>query len=503
MGLSFINSYKYTNLPYNTLIVGEGVNTTTAGQLETLLGLSGGDVSYFNLNGNDIEARIDVSYDVPSGSFQNNTDVLRYFDYDDKIERATVDSFRDSTLSGTIKYDNLIVLGSSAFRGTDVTRFKLESVSAVPTNCFRDANISGIINIDLDCPSLVTFGNSSLRSNTNLTGLITNNVTLMGFAFCQDTSLNYIEALNENLVLQDNAANNSCFLNVPTNGIAYFSVVLETVNGGSIEPDIGYLKNTRNWDINWKPNNTWTNDTLQETWANPDRGGGCPAYNSDGTQVIIPSTLSTQSSVWDLSTPYDFTTRSNQTAISQFTWGSSVSPDGKYLIQSNSTTNAGTFDIFEFNTIDDFRSGLGSVLNTSSFSGLVGKVGKYGDYFISNTKTNTNTYNLTTPFDLSTAVLIENWSHSDFADQHDQGACDFGRDGFFFYHLNTSNNGIVRYELSTPYDLTTRHSKTELSFPFININFEGFCIGGNNDDHLIHSAYDLSTVDKLKYFTIS
>ena len=85
--MSIINMHFYGQSQgiFNTIIAGEGVNTTSAAQLETLLGLTSGDVTSFALQGDDIYAYINTTYEIPYEAFNENDFVLSFIDLENKV----------------------------------------------------------------------------------------------------------------------------------------------------------------------------------------------------------------------------------------------------------------------------------------------------------------------------------------------------------------------------------------------------------------------------------
>ena len=68
----FLNKQSSAPAVYNTVIGGIGATTTTAGALETLLGLSGGDVTDFSITDDNISCNIGISYTIPASAFLDN-----------------------------------------------------------------------------------------------------------------------------------------------------------------------------------------------------------------------------------------------------------------------------------------------------------------------------------------------------------------------------------------------------------------------------------------------
>ena len=188
---------------FNTVIGGQGVTTTTAGALETLLGLSGGDVSVFNLIGNDIYAMIDVSYILLDSTFQTNTDITSYLDNDDLVVEVETECFRNATNLNDVLLLGVLTYGTQALRNTAITEIT-SNATFIASNFVRD------------CSVLVTF---DARFTTDRLG---------------------------NTFGADNV-----FLNCSSLATVNCSVVLQTNNGGGRDGDIVYAEDTLGATINY------------------------------------------------------------------------------------------------------------------------------------------------------------------------------------------------------------------------------------------------------------
>jgi len=153
--------------PYNTLIGGEGVTTNTAAALETLLGLSPGDVTYFKLSGNDILARINVKYDIPASAFQLNTDITSYVDYEGRVDTIGTQAFEDTTsLGNNVSFPACRTVWGYAFRRSaiygDLVWPELVSVNI---SAFANATNS----FTFTAPVLTSFGGNYIFQNSGIT----------------------------------------------------------------------------------------------------------------------------------------------------------------------------------------------------------------------------------------------------------------------------------------------------------------------------------------------
>jgi hypothetical protein len=183
-------------IAYNTIIGGQGAITTTASALETLLGLSSGDVSEFNLNGNDIEAVIDVDYTLANSKFSNNLSITKYIDLDQHVT----------------------AIGNFVFRGcVNFTEFDLLGAVTIGTNAFKRTSITSFVS------NATTIGSSATRVCASLT---------------------HFEAkflLNR---VGNTDVNNNVFLNCNSLSEVTVSRVCQTNNAGGRDGDIAYAEDT-------------------------------------------------------------------------------------------------------------------------------------------------------------------------------------------------------------------------------------------------------------------
>ena len=188
---------------YNTVIGGQGAITTTAGALESLLGLTSGDVSYFNINGNDIEAKIDVDYTLTNSLFKNNTTITSYKDTDEHVVEIEDQCFRNATNANDFLLLGALIIGTLVFRNTAITTITLNATS-IGSNAVRD------------CGSLVTF---DARFTTSTLG--------------------------------NNSLDNNVFLGCTSLATVNCALVLETNNAGGRDGDIAYAEDTLGATINY------------------------------------------------------------------------------------------------------------------------------------------------------------------------------------------------------------------------------------------------------------
>lgn len=129
---------------YNTVVGGIGASYTTKSAFANFIGVAESNISYYQVVGNDVRCKINISYKIPASSFKSNQEITSYYDYDGKVTnidgRNTVDSafinstvrevyfpnitslgnfsFRESKIEKVFVTDNLISIGESSFYGT-------------------------------------------------------------------------------------------------------------------------------------------------------------------------------------------------------------------------------------------------------------------------------------------------------------------------------------------------------------------------------------------------
>lgn len=97
--MNLINPYRFgsSSVEVNTFIGGIGATTTTASALETLLGLTSGDVVAFSIDASDnISCNISVDYYL-TASFYSNTEITWFIDLDGHVDEVNNHAFRNTT----------------------------------------------------------------------------------------------------------------------------------------------------------------------------------------------------------------------------------------------------------------------------------------------------------------------------------------------------------------------------------------------------------------------
>lgn len=207
--MSVINPYRYKVISpsYNTFIGGISGVVTTAGQLETLLGLSGGDVTFFNINGSDIEAFIDVvSYVLPDNTFNNDGgvndwgdgDIVTYYiDSDDLVTSVGDSCFKDQTNMPYIELSGVTTVDANAFDGTKVKVARFPAVTATEGSVFESCSLLEYVYIPL-CTDLggSAVDNSVFNDCTRLRSVYANTFLATNNGGAPDGDLAYVSTLD-------------------------------------------------------------------------------------------------------------------------------------------------------------------------------------------------------------------------------------------------------------------------------------------------------------------
>jgi len=225
---------KGGGLTFNTIIGGEGINTTTAGALETKLGLSGGDVQDFTLDGNDIKCNIGVSYVIPSLAFNNNTDITSFIDTDGLADfsASATDQFRFATNLTTVQLEGVTIFKNSGdhFWGSGVTG----TLSFPNITTLTEPNL----NTFRECPDLVGLEFPNLTSSSGDTCLIVYNTGSLSTFYAPKLA-----------TIGSNTGYTQFFRNITIGATITVSDVLRTNNGGGRDGDISYAEDTRGCTI--------------------------------------------------------------------------------------------------------------------------------------------------------------------------------------------------------------------------------------------------------------
>jgi hypothetical protein len=198
----------------NTYIGGVASTINTRSALATKLGINTGDISYFEVVGNNIKANIISNYTIPASTFYDNYDLTYYLDNSNKVTNIGSDGFRNAKNCKQFKFNGITTLsGNYNFR------------------CDATPQISTIISL-ANCTSIT--GQSFYGADNFVYKLYIPKVTTLG----ADT------------------ANNNVLYGAPAGGKRlYINTFLQTANAGAEEGDIAYIRG-RGATINYVANYT-------------------------------------------------------------------------------------------------------------------------------------------------------------------------------------------------------------------------------------------------------
>ena len=99
----------------NTFIGGIGATTTTPEALAILLDISPNYITNFSITNNDIECNISVPYNIPSYTFNGNTEIASYWDYNGKVVSVGGAAFSSTSNIVNIYLPECISIGNACF----------------------------------------------------------------------------------------------------------------------------------------------------------------------------------------------------------------------------------------------------------------------------------------------------------------------------------------------------------------------------------------------------
>jgi len=188
---------------YNTFIGALGKYILTAADLEIAIGLNAGDITYFNLNVNDIECYINVlSYSIKADAFPEK--VSSWDDQEGRLYRLQDRAFKNCAELVSINASNLTIIDEEALRGTGV--------------------------VTLDFPNLETMNGQ---------------ICMGDLVNCNE--INIPKLIDCGVTVGDDGT----FLNLKLGCNIFVPIALETINGGGVEGDIAYADVSRNANIGY------------------------------------------------------------------------------------------------------------------------------------------------------------------------------------------------------------------------------------------------------------
>lgn len=175
--MSFLlNSYRFASasLLYNTVIGNMGGVITNATQLAAKLSIGAGSISYFNIDGNDVQAFIDVPYNINASAFISSG-ITRYDDFDSLIRIINSQAFQSCSSLSSFDFSGVTRINHTAFFLTpNLLTIDAPNLAQLDgNNIFRDCGVKTFI-----APSLHTIGGgilifrSTVISTFTTTGLL-------------------------------------------------------------------------------------------------------------------------------------------------------------------------------------------------------------------------------------------------------------------------------------------------------------------------------------------
>jgi len=178
----------------------------------------------------------------------------------------------------------------------------------------------------------------------------------------------------------------------------------------------------------------------------------------DGTKLYGTNINDDKIYQWDLNTPYDINSRSNQITQNQTRAHTiSISADGVHCLTSNYDNElrygilTTPYDVTSFNLQHTIQADTTFGSNNFADADYVNQGNKLlvGGYFDAVTISD-----LTTPYDLSTVTNVQ---FSTLSGSSEEKAAKFmSEDGTKLIHGNGFNQEIREFDLSTPYDINSR-----------------------------------------------
>jgi len=212
------------NLSPNTFIGGVASTIPTKAALATKLVIAESSIPYFAVVGSDVEAAINVDYNLPS--FQGNTDITYYFDDGGKVISLIADGFRFATKLNDIWFPAVTYLPSYCFHNTILGRAYFPAVTSM-SGYGVFLGISTITTIILPEITSILNGSSDSSFQENPRTVYIPKCTALGNSLLFD----YV------------------FYNIKIGVNIYTDQSLSTINSGSMEGDLAYARDNRSANI--------------------------------------------------------------------------------------------------------------------------------------------------------------------------------------------------------------------------------------------------------------
>jgi sugar lactone lactonase YvrE len=230
------------------------------------------------------------------------------------------------------------------------------------------------------------------------------------------------------------------------------------------------------------------------------------SFKPDGTKMYVLGDSGDDINEYDLVTPWDISTASyvqNFSVASQETeaYGLFFKPDGSAFYVSGLAGD----------TVYQYTIGGFSVLaQETAATGLFFKPDGAKVYIIGVTGDDVNEYDLSTPWDITTASYVQNFSVA--TQETNPTGLFFKPDGTKMYAVGTNSNNVNEYDLSTPWDISTASYVQNFAVTgnaqdvFFKPDGTTMYVVANVADRVqeysLSSAWDVSTASSVRNFSV-
>lgn len=226
-------------------------------------------------------------------------------------------------------------------------------------------------------------------------------------------------------------------------------------------------------------------------------------FKDDGTKMYIIGNTGDDVNEYDLSTAWDITTASylqNKSIAAQETSPSSLffKPDGLKMY----VLGAAGVDVNEYDLSTPWDVSSASYVQNFSVAsqeaaprGLFFKPDGNKMYITGNGSDNVNEYDLSTSWDISTASYLQNFSVA--TEETVPQALSFKPDGMKMYVVGSTGDDVNEYDLSTPWDVST--ASYVQNFSVLETTPTGIYWRDNGEEFFIVG----SGLDRVQKYTIS
>jgi sugar lactone lactonase YvrE len=227
------------------------------------------------------------------------------------------------------------------------------------------------------------------------------------------------------------------------------------------------------------------------------------AFSTDGYNLYMVGSVIADVHQYVLSTPWNITTASFVRALSTDAQDSSpqditFKPDGSIMYIVGNISDS----VYEYALSTPWNISTASLTRSRSVSaqesfpsGVAFKPDGTKMFIIGSAGDEVNEYNLSTPWNISTTSFVQLFSIA--GQDTDAGAIAFRPDGLRMFTIGFSNDNISQYDLSTPWDISTAVFSKNLYIGYLDIQCNGLTfkedgtklyIAGNTSD----TIYELS-----------